>query len=156
MRIALHAVGSKMPAWVTQGFDDYSRRLPQQCRLELNEIALGHRGKSSPPQAAIASEGQRMLAAIHPNDTVVALEVTGQVWSTEKLASTMQTWLADGQNLSLLIGGPDGLAPECRQRASAQWSLSALTLPHALVRIIVAEQIYRAWSLLQGHPYHRA
>lgn len=156
MRIKLLAVGTRMPAWVSAGFDEYARRLPRQCRLELQEIPLGHRGKSASAQNAIATEGQRMLAAIPPADTAIALEVTGKAWSTETLSAHMQGWLANGSDLCLLVGGPDGLAPECRARATQQWSLSALTLPHGLVRVIVAEQIYRAWSLLHGHPYHRA
>lgn len=97
-----------------------------------------------------------MRAAIADNTHVTTLEVTGKTWSTEQLAAQMETWLASGRDLALLIGGPDGLAPECRAMADTQWSLSPLTLPHGLVRIVVAEQIYRAWSLLQGHPYHRA
>ncbi len=156
MRISLIAVGTRMPAWVNTGFDEYASRLPQQCRLELNQIALGHRGKSAAAKSAIATEGERMLAATQPSDRVIALEVTGKAWSTERLATEMQAWLADGCDLALLVGGPDGLAPACQTRADSSWSLSALTLPHGLVRIIVAEQIYRAWSLLQGHPYHRA
>lgn len=145
-----------MPGWVDAGFDEYAKRLPRQCRLELHPITLGHRGKTAGAQTAIASEGERMLAAIPAADHVIALEVGGKPWSTDQLAGQMQTWLADGRDLSLLVGGPDGLAPGCRKRAVVAWSLSPLTLPHGLVRVILAEQIYRAWSLLQGHPYHRA
>lgn len=156
MRIKLIAVGTRMPAWVDAGFEEYAKRLPQQCRLELQPIPLGHRGKTANAQNAIAAEGERMLASIPDPNQVVALEVKGKPWSTEKLASHMEAWLADGRDLCLLVGGPDGLAPECRKRATVDWSLSPLTLPHGLVRVIVAEQIYRSWSLLQGHPYHRS
>lgn len=156
MRISLIAVGTRMPSWVSAGFDDYSRRLPQQCRLELKEIPLGHRGKSAGAQTAIVAEGARMRAAIADNNNITTLEVTGKAWSTEQLAGQLETWLASGRDLALLVGGPDGLAPECQSMADTEWSLSPLTLPHGLVRVVVAEQIYRAWSLLQGHPYHRA
>ena len=156
MRISLIAVGTRMPKWVSAGYDEYARRLPPQCQLDLKEIALGHRGKTANAETAKAAEGERMLAAIDNSHTAIALEVTGKPWSTEDLASQMQIWLAGGRDISLLVGGPDGLAPTCQKRADAAWSLSALTLPHGLVRDIVAEQIYRAWSFLQGHPYHRA
>ena len=145
-----------MPGWVTAGYDEYARRLPPQCRLQLKEITLGHRGKTANAQTAIATEGERMLAAMDTSNTAIALEVSGKAWSTEQLAEHLEHWLADGRDLDLLVGGPDGLAPECQARANLAWSLSPLTLPHGMVRVIVAEQIYRAWSLLQGHPYHRA
>lgn len=156
MRIHLIAVGTRMPAWVDAGFNEYARRLPPQCRLELKQINLGHRGKTSNAKTAMATEGERMLAAIDPAHTVCALEVGGKPWSTEQLAGQLKRWLASGEDLALLVGGPDGLAPDVRERTNIAWSLSPLTLPHGLVRVVVAEQIYRAWSLLQGHPYHRA
>lgn len=156
MRINLIAVGTRMPNWVDAGFNEYARRLPPQCRLELRQISLGHRGKTANAHTARSAEGERMLAAMDRAHTACALEVTGKPWSTEQLAGQLKTWLAGGTDIALLVGGPDGLAPEVRARATLSWSLSALTLPHGLVRVIVAEQIYRAWSLLQGHPYHRA
>lgn len=155
MQIALIAVGTKMPAWVAQGVEEYTRRLPPEIKLVVKEIPLGKRGKGADIQRAINTEGKHMLAAIGHSDTVIALDVKGQSWRTEQLASNLQQWQLQGNNISLLVGGPDGLAAECLQRASQRWSLSALTLPHPLVRIVLAEQLYRAWSINHNHPYHR-
>lgn len=148
-------MGTKMPKWVEQGVDEYTRRLPPELKLEFKEIALGKRGKGADIQRAIHSEGQQMLAAIGQYDRVIALDVLGKPWPTEKLAGELQNWQLEGDNISLLVGGPDGLAAECLQRASQRWSLSALTLPHPLVRIVLAEQLYRAWTINSHHPYHR-
>jgi len=156
MRIRLIAVGERMPRWVAQGFEEYAKRLPRDCRLELCEIAAGRRGKGQDPARAVAEEGRRMLAALPTGARVIALDVGGQPWSTEELAAQMTRWRRLGETVALLVGGPDGLAPACLQRADQRWSLSRLTLPHPLVRVVLAEQLYRAWSLLQGHPYHRA
>ena len=155
MRILLIGAGTRPPAWVAAGFQDYARRLPPECRLELAEIPLGRRGKGQDPARAIASEGQRMLQAIPAGSRVLALDLAGQAWSTADLARKLGDWLAQGRDLALLVGGPDGLASACLERADARWSLSPLTFPHALVRVLLAEQLYRAWSLLRGHPYHR-
>ncbi len=148
-------MGTKMPKWVEQGVDEYTKRLPPELKLEFKEIALGKRGKGADIQRAIHSEGQQMLAAIGQYDRVIALDVLGKPWPTEKLAGELQNWQLEGDNISLLVGGPDGLAAECLQRASQRWSLSALTLPHPLVRIVLAEQLYRAWTINSHHPYHR-
>src|SRR5690625_5096008 len=153
MRIRLLAVGKRMPAWVNTGYDDYARRLPRTCRLELIEINPGKRQRGT--ERATAEEGRRILDTIGRDDAVIALDVKGTHWSTEQLASHMHTWLGDGRDRCLLIGGPDGLASACLARAEQRWSLSALTLPHPLVRVIVAEQLYRAHSMLNNHPYHR-
>ncbi|OPX55837.1 23S rRNA (pseudouridine1915-N3)-methyltransferase [Oceanospirillum multiglobuliferum] len=155
MKIKLIAVGTKMPSWVEQGYQEYAKRLPREFSLELVEIPPGNRGKNADIERAIRKEGDLMMAKIHPSDHVVALEVLGKPWSTENLADEAERWKMSGQDVALLVGGPEGLAPECKQRANQQWSLSPLTLPHPMVRIILSEQIYRAWSLLQGHPYHR-
>ncbi len=155
MRIRLIAVGTKMPAWVEQGFQEYAKRMPAECRLELVELPLGHRGKNQPVAKAIEKEAQSMLAALQPQNTCVALEVKGKPWSTEQLAERMAEWRMDGRDIDLIVGGPDGLAPECVKLAKQTWSLSPLTLPHPLVRIILAEQLYRAWTILNNHPYHR-
>lgn len=155
MRLRLIAVGSKMPAWVEQGYEEYAKRLPRDCVVELVELPLAARGKNSSAAVAISREGQAMQAAIGKGDRVIALEVTGRPWSTEQLAQKMDTWRMSGANYSLLIGGPNGLAPECRALAESEWSLSALTLPHPLVRIVVIEQLYRAYSILHNHPYHK-
>lgn len=155
MKIRLLAVGGKMPAWVSQGFNEYSKRLPAEMTFELVELPLGHRGKGADKARAIKQEGDAMLAAIPKNDRVIALEVQGKSWSTEQLAEHIRDWQMDGRNISLLVGGPDGLDPRCVQLADQKWSLSALTLPHPLVRVVLAEQVYRAWTVIQGHPYHK-
>ncbi|WP_305856559.1 23S rRNA (pseudouridine(1915)-N(3))-methyltransferase RlmH [Balneatrix alpica] len=155
MRIRVLAVGTKMPTWVEQGVKEYTKRLPPDMPLEFQELALGHRGKNADLARAIRQEGDAMLASIGQQDHVIALDVQGKNWSTEDLAARLGEWRMDGRPLSFLIGGPDGLDPRCVQRAEARWSLSALTLPHPLVRIVLAEQFYRAWTILQGHPYHK-
>lgn len=155
MRIHLIAVGTRMPAWVVQGYAEYARRLPADCALQLVEIAAGKRGKNADIERITRDEGERMLAAIPKGAQVVALEVSGRAWRTEQLAEQLDAWRHAGRDLALLVGGPEGLAPACRAAAGQAWSLSPLTLPHPLVRILVAEQLYRAWSILQHHPYHR-
>jgi len=145
-----------MPAWVTAGYAEYARRLPHECSLQLVEIPVSKRRKSLPAARAMQEEGQLMLAAIPAGSLVIALDVTGKSWSTEVLAERLQHWMAGGRDVALLVGGPDGLAPECLASSDMTWSLSALTYPHALVRIILAEQLYRAWSINVGHPYHRS
>ncbi len=124
-------------------------------RLELVEVAAGRRGKGGDARQAMARESARMRAAIGNRDRVVALDVKGTCWSTGQLAEKLAEWQMLGQDVALLVGGPDGLAPDCMELASQRWSLSALTFPHPLVRIVLAEQIYRAWTLLNNHPYHR-
>ncbi len=153
MLITLLAVGKKMPAWVEQGYTEYARRLSGACKLELREIA---QVKSGPASVIREREGEKILAAIPAGSLVVALDVTGKSWSTEQAAKALQGWKGSGQNVCLLCGGPEGLSPKCLEKATVRWSLSALTFPHPLVRVIVAEQIYRAESLLNSHPYHRA
>lgn len=145
-----------MPAWVTAGYTEYARRLPHECSLQLVEIPVSKRRKSLPAALAMQEEGQLMLAAIPAGCLVIALDVTGKAWSTAGLAERLQQWMAGGRDVALLVGGPDGLAPECLASSDMRWSLSALTYPHALVRIILAEQLYRAWSINAGHPYHRS
>ncbi len=144
-----------MPRWVEQGYQEYAKRLPRDFSLELIEIPPGNRGKNADIERAIRKEGELMMAKIQPSDHVVALEVLGNPWSTEQLAEQAERWQMSGQDVALLVGGPEGLAHECKQRANQQWSLSPLTLPHPMVRILLSEQIYRAWSIIQGHPYHR-
>lgn len=144
-----------MPRWVEEGYREYARRLPPECALELVEIPPGRRQKGTDATRAVAEEGARMLAAVPPRARVVALDVGGETWDTPALAERLQAWMAQGRPPCLLVGGPDGLAPACLERAEVRWSLSPLTFPHPLVRVILAEQLYRAWSLLAGHPYHR-
>ncbi len=155
MRIKVIAVGTKMPAWVETGYQEYAKRLPRDFSVQVVELPLGPRGKNASVQKAITKEGEQMLAAIPSGDRVIALDVEGKPWSTEQLARNLSDWRMEGDNYSILIGGPDGLAPTCLQRAHARWSLSALTLPHPLVRIVLIEQLYRAWTILHNHPYHK-
>ncbi|MFQ5642111.1 MAG: 23S rRNA (pseudouridine(1915)-N(3))-methyltransferase RlmH [Thiogranum sp.] len=156
MEINLIAAGTRMPSWVNEGYQAYACRLPHECRLKLVEIPLGRRGKSTPVERAVNEEGKRMLAALAPRQLVIAMDVAGRSWSTEQLAGKLAAWLGDGRDVSLLVGGPDGLADTCLERAEQRWSLSALTLPHPLVRVLLAEQLYRAWSVISNHPYHRS
>jgi 23S rRNA (pseudouridine1915-N3)-methyltransferase len=156
MKLNLLAVGQKMPQWVTEGYNEYAKRMPRECQLLLQEITPAKRGKTGSASQWMQEEGKRIMTALPENDYVVALEVGGRNWSTEQLAEQLKNWQASGRDVSLLVGGPDGLSRECQQRADQQWSLSNLTLPHPLVRIVVAEQLYRAWTVLQNHPYHRA
>jgi 23S rRNA (pseudouridine1915-N3)-methyltransferase len=156
MKLNLLAVGTKMPAWVSDGYQEYAKRMPRECSLQLHEITPAKRGKSGSPSQWIREEGERILAAIPDSHHVVVLDVQGKSWRTEHLAEQLKSWMADGRDVSLIVGGPDGLTDECLQRADQRWSLSALTLPHPLVRIVLSEQLYRAWTVLQNHPYHRA
>tara|TARA_R110002096_G_scaffold388179_2_gene582457 strand:- start:1252 stop:1689 length:438 start_codon:yes stop_codon:yes gene_type:complete len=145
-----------MPEWVSQGYNEYARRMPPELSLDLVEIPLAHRGKNPDIPRLMQREGDAILSTLGPRDRVIALEVGGRNWSTEKLAGQLESWQLDGRDVSFLVGGPDGLADACRDRADQLWSLSALTLPHPLVRILLAEQLYRAWSVTRNHPYHRA
>ena len=155
MRLRIIAIGTKMPDWVDAGCNEYLKRLPSELNLEIVELPLGQRGKGADINRAIQREGEAMLKAIGEHDHVIALDVLGKPWSTKQLAEKLQHWQLSGDNFSLLVGGPDGLAPECLKQANSKWSLSALTLPHPLVRILLAEQIYRAGTINAGHPYHR-
>jgi len=155
MQIHLIAVGHKMPKWVLDGYQEFSKRLPAECKLKLVEIVPGRRSKSSDIKRAIQDESTRMLAAIPKNAKVVALDERGKPWTTRQLAGQLEGWMGEGRDVALLVGGPDGLSDECKARAEQTWSLSPLTLPHAMVRVLLSEQIYRAWSVMKGHPYHR-
>lgn len=155
MKIRLIAVGSKMPGWVEEGWHEYARRLPGEMPLELVEIPLTTRSKNADITRMIRQEGEAMLAKVQPGERIVTLEVQGRAWSTEQLARELERWRLEARNVNLMVGGPEGLAPEVCARSEQRWSLSALTLPHPLVRILVGEQIYRAWTVLSGHPYHK-
>jgi 23S rRNA (pseudouridine1915-N3)-methyltransferase len=155
MRVRLIAVGTRPPGWVREACEDYIKRLGSRLPLSITEIAAGPRGAAEPPARAIAREGERMLAALRREDYVIALDERGTELSTRELAAWLKTRMQEGEDLAFAIGGPDGLAPEVLARSKLRWSLSRLTLPHALVRVLLAEQLYRAHSLLAGHPYHR-
>jgi 23S rRNA (pseudouridine1915-N3)-methyltransferase len=156
VKCRLIAAGTRLPAWINTGFQEYQKRLRTPLVLELHEVAVATRRAGEDPHRAIQREGADMLTLIGKEDHVVALEIAAKSMSTEQLAAWLKERMREGRTLSLLIGGPDGLSAGCRERAHLSWSLSPLTLPHALVRVIVAEQLYRAMSLLAGHPYHRA
>jgi 23S rRNA (pseudouridine1915-N3)-methyltransferase len=156
MQIHLIAVGIRTPSWVSQGYEEYARRLPRECTLRLVEIPPGRRSRAHPSAQAVEEEGRRMLAALPERCRVVAMEVSGNLWDTPTLASRLQEWLLSARDIGLLVGGPDGLSRDCLQRAEIRWSLSPLTLPHALARVVLAEQLYRAWTIISGHPYHRS
>lgn len=155
MILHLIAVGTRMPLWVTEGFKGYQKRLPNECKLNLISITPSKRTKHSKVAPLVEEEGKKIAAAIPKHSRVIALAEQGTLWNTKQLAEALQRWQLERQDMSLLIGGPDGLSKDCLNKAERCWSLSPLTLPHPLVRIIVAEQLYRAWSLLKHHPYHR-
>lgn len=155
MKIRLLAVGTKMPAWVEEGVDTYRKRLPRDFSLEVEEIPLGQRGKNADIAKARGQEAERIRQKLKGDEYLVALEVKGKSWSTQALAQEADQWRMLGKDIVLLVGGPDGLDPSLSAKADKAWSLSPLTLPHPLVRIMLAEQLYRAWTLLVGHPYHR-
>jgi len=155
MRLRILAVGAKMPAWVDAGVDDYARRLRAHWKFELLEIPAGRRSASQSADRAVAAEGERVLAALRPGEQAIALDERGTAMTTREFAARLAAGERDGRDLALLIGGPDGHAAPVRQRATEAWSLSRLTLPHGLARVLLAEQLYRAQSLLLNHPYHR-
>mgnify|MGYP006082494487 FL=1 len=145
-----------MPAWVEEAVSEYKKRLPRNFELIVSEIPLAKRSKANPDIARLCeTEGKALLNAVSRNQYLVALDVKGKSLATEVMAEKVNKVMEHGQDLALLVGGPDGLSPECLDAANEIWSLSALTLPHTIVRIVVAEQIYRVWSVLAGHPYHR-
>jgi 23S rRNA (pseudouridine1915-N3)-methyltransferase len=156
MRARLISVGERMPGWVAEGLAEYTKRLSRELPLELVELKLGDRGKGRDLARALEDEGAAMLAAIPRGSHVVALDGRGKPWSSADLATQLANWRMAGRDLAFLVGGPDGLATAALERADQRFSLGALTLPHMLVRLLLAEQLYRAVSLLGNHPYHRA
>lgn len=156
MKCRLIAAGTRLPEWINTGFEEYRGRMRSPLTLELLEVPVATRRAAEPPQRAVAREGEAMLAALKREDYVVALQITGASMSTAALSHWLAERLRAARPLALLIGGPDGLSAQCLARADQGWSLSPLTLPHGLARVVLAEQLYRAMSLLAGHPYHRA
>lgn len=155
MQIHIIAIGDRMPGWVETGYQEYAKRLPRECRMVLHEIPAGRRTKGADLRRLVEQEGARQLAAIPSGARVIALDRTGKQMDTEALAGEIKKRLVEGENLALLIGGPEGLAPECLRRADERWALSKLTLAHPVVRVVLAEQLYRAWSIIKNLPYHR-
>ena len=144
-----------MPTWIGSGFFEYAKRLPKNYQLNLIEIPALKRTKSTNVKQIIEEEGLQLLATAPKNTLIIALDEHGKEWTTLELTKKLDTWHNEQQDISLLIGGPDGLSSDCLRKAQATWSLSKLTLPHQLVKIFIAEQIYRAWSIINKHPYHR-
>ncbi len=156
MKINLVAIGTKMPDWVDTGVREYQRRLPRSFELVVTEIPLAKRSKANPDINRLRDkEGKALLNVVSVGQLVVALDVKGKTWSTEAMAQKFEQAMGQGRDIAMLVGGPDGLSQECLAAADEKWSLSALTLPHTIVRIVLAEQVYRCWSVLAGHPYHR-
>jgi len=155
MEIRLIAIGTKMPQWVTDAYDNYAKRLPTDYQLKLIEIPAEKRHKNTAITPLLEKEGQALLAARQRGDHCIALDRNGKHIDTESLSQQLLNWHDNSQDISLLIGGPEGLSKPCLEAADTCWSLSKLTLPHPLVRVIIAEQMYRAWSILARHPYHR-
>ena len=155
MEIKLIAVGTRMPDWVETAFEEYRKRLPREINLRLIELTMPKRQKNTSTEQLIAKESALILNHVSSKDYVIVLDEHGKNWSSKTLAIELKNWLQHGKDICLLVGGPDGLSDDCKQRANAMWSLSALTLPHPIVRVMIPEQIYRAWSIINNHPYHR-
>jgi 23S rRNA (pseudouridine1915-N3)-methyltransferase len=156
VKARLVAVGERAPGWVAEGFGEYRKRLSHWLPLELVEVEPGLRGKGRDPVRAMQDEGARVLAAVPRNTQAVVLDGRGRAHSSEQLAQRLEHWRGLGRDLAFLVGGPEGHAPEVLARADEHWSLGPLTLPHMLVRLVLAEQLYRAATLLANHPYHRS
>lgn len=144
-----------MPSWVQVACSEYLKRIPNELNVSIIEIPMKQRVKGTNVNLAVIQEGEAMLKVIRANDKVVALDLRGKSWKTEELARNIQGWKQSGDDYSLLIGGPDGISQNCIERADILWSLSPLTFPHPLVRILLVEQIYRASAINSRHPYHR-
>ena len=155
MRVRLIAVGSRMPKWVREAYEDYITRLGSGLKVSLVEIEPGQRSAGRPPQKAMEAEAQKLLGAVRKDEYVVVLDERGAEMTTRELAAWLKTRMQEGRDVAFLVGGPDGFAPEVAARSDFKWSLSRLTFPHALVRVVLAEQLYRAHGVLANHPYHR-
>lgn len=155
MHIRLQAVGDRQPSWVDTAFNGYVQRLPRQWQFRLDSINTAQRNKGVAAAVAKDAESKKILAKIKPTEFAVVLDERGTELSSKELAGRLDEWQTIGQDLVFVIGGPDGVSADCLQRANLRWSLSRLTLPHGLARVLFAEQLYRAWSLTTGHPYHR-
>ncbi|WP_250533637.1 23S rRNA (pseudouridine(1915)-N(3))-methyltransferase RlmH [Caballeronia sp. AZ10_KS36] len=156
MKLYILAVGHKMPDWIESGFDEYAKRMPPELRIELKEIKPEQRSSGRNAESVMTAERQRIQAVLPKNARVVALDERGRDWTTMQLANALPGWQQDGRDVAFVIGGADGLAPEVKARAELMLRVSSLTLPHGMVRVLLAEQLYRAWSITQNHPYHRA
>lgn len=156
MQLIVAAVGQRMPAWVQEAWSEYARRFPRGLSLELKEIPLAKRSRNAVVSSLQSAEGKALLASVPAGYRIIVLDETGKQWSTRELAGRLETWMREEHGVSFLVGGPDGLPQECRDAADDVWALGRLTLPHPMVRAILAEQLYRAWTITQNHPYHRS
>lgn len=156
MQLLVAAVDQRMPRWVNEAWDEYAGRIPQNFNFALREIPLAKRGKNPDTRRLYATKSEAMYTTMPERARVIALDVKGRSWSTEKLAANLEEWMADGRDVGFMIGGPDGISEDVLQKADIRWSLGPLTLPHPLVRVVLSEQLYRAWTITQNHPYHRA
>ena len=156
MHFRLLAVGDRQPSWVDEAFGIYSARFPREWKFRLDAIATVRRNKNDKSQQAMATEGEQILTRLSATEQVVLLDERGKELTSRTLAARLTDWQVDSRDLCFIIGGPDGVSDAVRQRADFAWSLSQLTLPHGMARVLLAEQLYRAWSLQAGHPYHRA
>lgn len=155
MKIFLIAVGNKMPEFVNMGFKEYSKRFPKDVSLELIEIPAGKRGKNADIERITNHEGELMIQAIPKGAMIITMDIPGKMYNTPELAAELANWKMSGRDVALLVGGPEGLSEACKKLAEKSWSLSPLTMPHPIVRIVIAESLYRAWSITENHPYHR-
>lgn len=155
MKLLILAVGHKMPAWVNEGFAEYTKRMPREARIELVEIKPEKRDGGKTREQVHEAERKRIEAALPADCVRVVLDEHGQNWSTHELSDDMKGWMGGGRDVAFVIGGADGLHPEVKRQSGRLWSFSRLTLPHGLVRVVLAEQLYRAVTVIQNHPYHR-
>ena len=149
------AVGDRQPSWVDEAFAVYSGRLPREWKFRLDGLSTVRRQKKDKSRKAMEAESKQILASLSRSELVVLLDERGRQFDSRKLAGRLTQWQSDGRDLCFVIGGPDGVSEDCRKRADITWSLSRLTLPHGLARVLLAEQLYRAHTLQTGHPYHR-
>ena len=155
MKFIVASVGHKMPGWISDGFSEYAKRMPREAKIDLLEIKPEPRSGGKTTEQIMEAEAQRINAALPASCLRIALDERGAGWTTRQLADRMQQWMGEGRDVAFIIGGADGLHPSLKERAQQLLALSAMTLPHAMVRVLLAEQLYRAYSLLHNHPYHR-
>ena len=155
MRLCVVAIGQRMPSWVVSGWEEYARRFPRGFSLRLQEVPAIRRGTNADIESIRIRESEALLDAAPASSLLVALDERGKQWTTLELATEMRSWMQGGRDLAFLVGGPDGLSEGCLRKVEHRWSLGRLTLPHPLVRVVLAEQLYRAWAITQNHPYHR-
>lgn len=155
MRISLIAIGDRMPKWVNDAVAEYTARYPREWHFSLSALPPATRHKSRTVAEILDIEGDKLLRAAQRHSLLIALDERGECWTSRQFSMRLSQWQSQSEEVAMLLGGADGLSPLCRQAAHHTWSLSSLTFPHAIARLILAEQLYRAWSLLANHPYHR-